>query len=184
MANSSKFNTCFFLALLASSIFTNPASCDQATQSLIDKICRRMEEYGFCNDTFNQNLKGSTADITALTQIAIDQTLIASKDTHEFVVGLLNKATDPAEKNALTVCENAYSIVINLFQQASAAFSGKDYDSMLDVENQAPRAQASCTTIYNTPPNPPNPVGDRNTHARILIAMSVVAGIELTSGSS
>ncbi|KAK8543016.1 hypothetical protein V6N13_136437 [Hibiscus sabdariffa] len=143
-----------------------------------------MEEYAFCNDTFNRNLKGPTADIAALTRIAIEQTLSRSKDTHEFVVALLDKATDPAEKNALTVCEKAYYIVTNCFEQASAAFAQKDYDSMLKVERQAPRAQASCTIIYNTPPNPPNPVGQRNTHARILIAMSVVAGTLLSSSTS
>ncbi|KAK8520216.1 hypothetical protein V6N13_031321 [Hibiscus sabdariffa] len=141
MANSCKFNACFLLlTLVASSIFTNPALCDEATQALIDKICRQMEEYAFCNDTFNRNLKGSTADIAALTRIAIEQTLSASKDTHDFVVGLLDKTTDLAEKNALTVCENAYFIVTDCFKQASAAFAQKDYDSMLKVEHQAPRA--------------------------------------------
>ncbi|XP_038993960.1 uncharacterized protein LOC120117832 [Hibiscus syriacus] len=185
MANPSKLYTCFvLLTFLSSSIFTSSVLCDEATQALIDKICRRMEEYAFCNDAFQQNLKGSTANITALTQIAVEQTLSSASDTHEFIVGLLKNATDPAEKNALITCENAYNNVITFFQQATTAFNQEDYKSMLQAEQPAPRAQASCTTIFNTPPNPPNPVGERNTHTRILIAMSVVAGTELTSGMS
>ncbi|KAE8710549.1 40S ribosomal protein S27 [Hibiscus syriacus] len=130
MANPSKLYTCFvLLTFLSSSIFTSSVLCDEATQALIDKICRRMEEYAFCNDAFQQNLKGSTANITALTQIAVEQTLSSASDTHEFIVGLLKNATDPAEKNALITCENAYNNVITFFQQATTAFNQEDYKS-------------------------------------------------------
>ncbi|KAE8714497.1 Sucrose nonfermenting 4 [Hibiscus syriacus] len=139
-----------------------------------------MEEYAFCNNTFNQNLS-PTADITALTQITVEQTLKVATDTHTLIVGLIEKATDPAEKNALTTCENAYHDVMNGFQQAASAFFEKDYNSMLKAEQPAPRAQASCTSIFNTPPNPPNPVAEQNTHTKILIAMAIVAGTQLTS---
>ncbi|XVF06064.1 hypothetical protein REPUB_Repub06bG0016300 [Reevesia pubescens] len=141
-----------------------------------------MEEYAFCDNTFNQNIKGSTADITALTQITVEQALNNATNTHSFIVGLLGSANDPAEKNALTTCENAYRLVMSSFQQAAVSFFEKDYAAMLQAERPAPRAQSSCIDIFNTPPNPPNPVENRNRQMRILIAMAVAAGIDLTSG--
>ncbi|XP_017628766.1 uncharacterized protein LOC108471700 [Gossypium arboreum] len=52
---------------------------------------------------------------------------------------------------------------------------------MLDSERRSPRAQENCITIFSTPPTPPNPVADRNRQMRILIAMTIVTGMELTS---
>ncbi|XWS58180.1 hypothetical protein CRYUN_Cryun08bG0012700 [Craigia yunnanensis] len=173
----------FLLALLATSLFINPALGDEPTQQLIDRICRQMEEYAFCNNTFNQHILGS-ADITALTHITIEQAVSNATNTHSFIVGLLKNQNDPAEKNALITCENAYRLVMGSFSQAAVYFFEKDYNSMLQSEKQAPRAQASCTTIFNAPPNPPNPVGDRNRQMRILIAMTIAAGNDLTSVSS
>ena len=74
----------FLLALLATSLFINPALGDESTQQLIDKICRQMEEYAFCNNTFNQHIIGY-ADITALTQITIEQASTSATYTHSFI---------------------------------------------------------------------------------------------------
>ncbi|XP_021281607.1 uncharacterized protein LOC110414636 [Herrania umbratica] len=168
------------LALLATTLFINPAWTDEATQNLIDHICRQMEEYAFCDNTFNQNLKGRRADMAALTLITIEQAVSHATDTHSFIALLLKKATDPAEKEALTTCEDAYRLVMGGFQEAAAVFFLKDYDSMLLSMRPAPRAQAGCTAIFNTPPNPASPVGDRNRQMRILIAMAIAAGTDLT----
>ncbi|KAK6288645.1 hypothetical protein POUND7_000186 [Theobroma cacao] len=168
------------LALLATSLFINPSWTDEATQNLIDHICRRMEEYAFCDNTFNQNLKGRHADMAAVTLITIEQAVSHATNTHSFIARLLKKATDPADKKALTTCQDAYHLVMGGFQEAAAAFFLKDYDSMLLSERPTPRAQAGCTAIFNTPPNPASPVGDRNRQMRILIAMAIAAGTELT----
>ncbi|KAK8329238.1 hypothetical protein V6Z11_A11G304700 [Gossypium hirsutum] len=66
------------------------------------------------------------------------------------------------------------------FNEATMLFFEGDYGSMLDSERRSPRAQESCITIFSTPPTPPNPVADRNRQMRILIAMTVVTGMELT----
>ncbi|KAB2005869.1 hypothetical protein ES319_D11G301800v1 [Gossypium barbadense] len=132
-------------------------------------------------NTFNQNIKGSSVNITALTQITIEQALNNSTNTHSFIFGLLSNTTDPAEKNALTTCENAYRLVTSNFNEATMHFFEGDYGSMLDSERRSPRAQESCITIFSTPPTPPNPVADRNRQMRILIAMAVVTGMELTT---
>ncbi|KAH1083641.1 hypothetical protein J1N35_023402 [Gossypium stocksii] len=177
------YNFHFPLALLAmaATAFIHPALSDGSTQQLIDKICRSVEEYAFCSNTFNQNIKGSSANITALTQITVEQALNNATNTHSFIVGLLCNTTDPAEKNALTTCENAYRLVTSNFNEATMHFFEGDYGSMLDSERRSPRAQESCITIFSTPPTPPNPVADRNRQMRILIAMAVVTGMELTS---
>ncbi|XVF57460.1 hypothetical protein PTKIN_Ptkin06aG0207300 [Pterospermum kingtungense] len=180
MASSPK---CYsLLALLAILVFVTPTlSADQATQKLIDNICRGMEEYAFCNNAFNQNIHGPSADIKALTQITIEQSTNNATKTHSYIVERLKNEKDPAEKNALTTCEHAYSLVMDCFSKAAASFFAKDYDGMLKSERPAARAEASCSTIFNTPPNPPDPVGDRNRQMRILIAMAFAAGTDLMS---
>ncbi|XVF41912.1 hypothetical protein PTKIN_Ptkin01aG0318900 [Pterospermum kingtungense] len=130
-----------------------------------------------------KTLKGSSADIVALTQITVEQANTNATNTHSFITRLLQTTTDPTEKKALTICENAYRLVMGSFQEAAMDFFSKDYKGMLESERYAPRAQASCIDIYNTPTSPPNPFGVRNRQMRILIAMAVAAGTELTSGS-
>ena len=118
-----------------------------------------MEEYAFCNDTFNQNVKGLTADIVALTQITIEQASTSATYTHSFITQLLVNTND--QKNALTTCENANHLVMGCFSNAVVAFFHKDYSSMLRSEKPESTAQASCIDIFNTASNPLNPVGVR-----------------------
>ena len=153
----------------------------QNPEEVINKICRSMEEFGFCNQTFHQNLRSPAATVADLAQITIEQASSNATNTHAFILNLLGETTEPALKNALTECENAYKIVGDSFQRALVSFNNKDYDGMRDAERDTPRAEASCTTTFNTPPNPVNPLDDRNRQMRILIAMAVVTASELTS---
>ena len=84
--------------------------------------------------------------------------------------------TDPALKNDLIVCENAYTIVSKAFQEGIELFFKKDYRSMLTADKIAPRAQESCSVIFNTPPQKQSPLEERNREMRILIAMAIVSG--------
>ena len=45
---------------------------DSETEDRINNLCHQMEEFGFCSQTFHENLNGPTDDI-GLTQIAIFQ---------------------------------------------------------------------------------------------------------------
>lgn len=46
------------------------SSTDPSTQASIDKICRQMEDYGFCNKLYQDQLKGGSSDMHGLAQIA------------------------------------------------------------------------------------------------------------------
>ncbi|KAJ4721677.1 putative Enzyme inhibitor [Melia azedarach] len=142
-----------------------------------------MEEYGFCNSVFHQNLPSPSTDISGLTKITIDQSLDNATNTHSFVLNLLQNVSDPAEKNALIACENAYKIVEESFQTAAVNFVDKNYEAVADAERDTPRAQESCITSFGVPPNPPNPLVERNREMRILIAMSLVSARLLINGN-
>ncbi|XP_011650113.2 uncharacterized protein LOC105434718, partial [Cucumis sativus] len=60
----------FFLTLF----IVHPALGDPATQQQINRICHQNEDYGFCNKTFNENLKGPADDV-GLVLIANNQVL-------------------------------------------------------------------------------------------------------------
>lgn len=183
MSSSSSF--CFsysniFLPLLAILfLLSHPTSADHQAQDLIDKICRQMEQYGFCDQTFHENLNSPVTDIVGLTNIALTQSLSNATNTHEFITQLLRKETNAAVKNALVACENAYRLVLSSFQDAIPKFFRKNYQDVYDSIQGAPRAQASCDTSFQIPPNPKNPLTDRNREMRILIAMSLVTSHDL-----
>ncbi|XP_062145871.1 uncharacterized protein LOC133853862 [Alnus glutinosa] len=165
----------FFLA-------THPTlTSAENTEDLINKICRSVEEFGFCKQTFMENLLSPEADIVDLTHITILQSSNNATNTLDFIRNLVANATDEGLMNALVECENAYRLVAGSFQNAFVSFTQKDYDGVLVYERGTPRVQASCATTFDTPPNPFNPLVDRNRQMRILITMAVVSATELTS---
>lgn len=171
------YATCYYMFLTSLLILIiNPASSDRPTQALIERICREMEEFGFCSKTFNENLKSTSTDIIGLTQITIKQVLRNASNTHDFIVRLVQTTTDKAFRKALIECENGYHIVLQSFQQAYDEFKGGEYGSMLQLEYITPRAQSSCEINPETLPSPANPLIERNREMRILIAMAVVTG--------
>lgn len=78
--------------------------------------------------------------------------------------------TDKAKKNALMECQNAYNIVVYQFY-----FKLGSYQDVLDLERITPRAQASCSSTFGTPPLPHNPLVEANREERILIATALVS---------
>ncbi|KAJ4844301.1 hypothetical protein Tsubulata_016201 [Turnera subulata] len=177
------FTSChkyFCVFLLAIFITIIAVSGDQETQDRIDKICRQMEDYGFCNKVFNDNLRATSTDFVGLTAITLDQTIQNATSTHQFIVDLLPKTTDPALKNALIACENGYRVVQQAFQEAKGFFQHHDYDSVQKSETIAPRAQGSCDTTFITPPAPASPLVERNRQMRILIAMALFTAHQLS----
>ncbi|XP_021898914.1 uncharacterized protein LOC110815425 [Carica papaya] len=129
---------------------------DERTQKLIDSICRSMEEYGFCNRTFNDNLNGPSATIFDLTWITLDQSLNNATNTLHFVLQTLQHTTDPSARIALEICE-------------------RDFENMLRAEMITPRAQGRCVS-----PDSVTDLPERNREMRILLAMAIVAGNIIT----
>lgn len=181
MASANHF--CYMLLHLLLFIFLvniHPcSSLDLQTEQRVQKICRQIEDFGFCYQTFTQNIKSQSADFVLMTLIALDQTTKNATNAHNIVVQLLSTVTDQPTRNALIACENAYNVVTLSFQDASADFNGRDYDSMLKSEDIAPRAQASCEISFVTPPSPADPLKEINRQMRILVAMAMVSGHEL-----
>ncbi|XP_038889172.1 uncharacterized protein LOC120079054 [Benincasa hispida] len=164
-AYSSQLLTLFLILVII-----YPALGDPATQQRIDRICRQNEDYGFCNRTFNENLR-VPADYIALTLIANDQVLRNTSNTYQFIVELQASTDDPATRAALETCRIGCSQVRQAFVQAISYFNQKDYGNMVEVERAAPRGEAFCR-----PPTPESPLIERKRELRILIAMAVVAG--------
>ncbi|KAK9920032.1 hypothetical protein M0R45_028598 [Rubus argutus] len=154
-------------------------SQSQSTQQLIEKICRSTEDYGFCRKTFEAHLKSQHDDIVALTQITVEQATDHATTTHEFIRETLEKTRDPALKNDLTECENAYREITQSFYSAAVSFFDKDYSSVEKDERATPRLEASCDQTLQTPPKKQHILDERNREMRILITMSLISVQEL-----
>ncbi|KAF4346062.1 hypothetical protein G4B88_001059 [Cannabis sativa] len=146
------------------------------TQETIDKICYRVEEYGFCNQAFNENLPSPDTDLVGLTRITIDLSTLNATNTLDFVQRLLANTTDSGQKSALEACEDGYNVVLRCFEDAKVDFNMKDYRSVALDEYVAPRAVGNC--VVNIPPFNEE-LYERNREMRILIAMSLVTAYTL-----
>ncbi|OWM77661.1 uncharacterized protein LOC116209143 [Punica granatum] len=172
MASLRPFSLFFPLATVLLCI--SPIICDTNIEDMITRICRQMEEFGFCYNTFHENLDSRSPDLKTLTQITIDQSIVNATNSHYYAALLLHNAPEGPDKYALMACENAYALILRQFQEASGYFNNGDYQSVVDAERVMPRALGSCTSYYITPPYPANPLADRNRQMRILITMSIV----------
>ncbi|KAK9920033.1 hypothetical protein M0R45_028599 [Rubus argutus] len=173
-------NLVFVSLLLVVFLMTNiQPSLSQSTQQLIEKICRSTEDYGFCRKTFEAHLKSPNADIVAVTQITVEEATDHATKTHQFIRQTLEKTRDPALKNELTECENAYREIAQSFASAAVAFFDKDYDSVEKDERPTTRLEASCEQTLHSPPKKQRILDERNREMRILITMSLGSVQEL-----
>ncbi|PRQ42444.1 putative pectinesterase inhibitor domain-containing protein [Rosa chinensis] len=155
-------------------------SLSQSTQQLIEKICRSTEDYGFCRRTFEAHLKSPNANIVDLTQITLEVATDHATKTHEFIRQTLETTRDPALKNALSECENAYGLIMHAFELAVVSFFFGDYKNIEKEERITPRTEASCEASLYTPPNKQKHILDeRSREMRIFIGMSLVSAQEL-----
>ncbi|GMG98794.1 hypothetical protein Nepgr_000634 [Nepenthes gracilis] len=178
MPSLSSLHSSILLAMVIAVLATVPPSlvsskADPKTQDLIDSICRQMPQYQFCNQTFNNNLKSPSSDVFALTRITLEQSLLNATSTLSFIQNLTSSETDKAVLDKLQVCENGYSIVKNMFEEASKEFEQQDYDGVIKSERATVRPQTSCITIFNTPPPSTNPLLQRNDDMQLLITMAL-----------
>ena len=176
---SSQLWLTLFIVLIT--VFQLAIAADSGTEDKIKRICRQMEEFEFCSQTFHQNLKGGSADYIGLTEIANNQVYTKASSTLVYIEQLLRSVSDPTTRKALLVCENGYYAVNEAFVEGIRWFSQKYYKEMLNVERRAPSAQASCTSIFTTTPPPKqNPLFQINREMRILIAMAIVSGSSIS----
>ncbi|GAB2215147.1 hypothetical protein Droror1_Dr00019524 [Drosera rotundifolia] len=178
MSFSSPSSICITILMFISLMAAMPLlhAADAQTQKLIDTICRQMEQYQFCNHTFNNNLNSPSASPVDLTKVTIDQSLANATGTLDFIHLLQLGNKDPDMGNKLSVCENVYSIVSAVFHEAKGDFDEQRFREMVEVERKSVRPQSSCITMFQSPPDLGNPLEVRNTQMRILITMAVVTG--------
>ncbi|KAF5739923.1 hypothetical protein HS088_TW12G01137 [Tripterygium wilfordii] len=141
-----------------------------------------MEEYGFCDKTFNQNLKGPTADYVDLTLITIEQSLLNASNTNTYIERLGRSTKPGALKNALIECNNVYNSIMQSFRNANMYYKQKNYNAMIMSESVTPRLIESCITCFLTPPlHPMGPLETMNRQMRMLCSMALVTGHQLQS---
>ncbi|PKI76101.1 uncharacterized protein LOC116207618 [Punica granatum] len=154
---------------------------DPQTQGLIDRVCHQMEDYGFCNNVYQAQLKGGSSDMRGLAQIAQEQAQNNATQIRFSIMDLLGRTTDQSLKDALTECQTAYNTIIDQFQQAWFYFSKlESYQEVLNLEKITPRLLGSCISSFDTPAHPPNPLVEQNREQRILITMALVSTSFLT----
>ncbi|KAG6599173.1 Pectinesterase inhibitor, partial [Cucurbita argyrosperma subsp. sororia] len=179
------FTRCFlssqtWLALIVVFLVVQTAMADTETENRINNLCHEMEEFGFCSQTFHENLNGPTDDI-GLTQIAIVEAQANASNTLRYIQELLPTIIDLKLKNNLIICENAYKTVDEALQEGIGLFFKRDYRGMLIAVKIAPRAQASCDMIFSTPLEKRGLLEERNREVRILVAMAIVCGSIIVS---
>ncbi|KAM7279302.1 hypothetical protein ACFE04_006436 [Oxalis oulophora] len=103
------------LPLLITFIFFIRASSDSNIDELINKICRRNEDYGFCYKVFQENITPST-DIIDLGYITINEAWHNATDDFGYATKMLQRAKDRTEEMFARECVYGYNQVLLLTQ--------------------------------------------------------------------
>ncbi|XP_059435539.1 uncharacterized protein LOC132168558 [Corylus avellana] len=164
------------LPLAAMFLFFHPIQSNEQTQQNIETICHQVEDYNFCKQSLNSNLKNPDASISDLNEITINQTTVKATDTRAFTQGVLKNAKGyPEEAKVLSECEKDYGLVVEFFQEAFKSQNRGDYSRMLSFESSALNAISLCEAGFGFgfPVNPYFYLIERNKPLKTLINMAV-----------
>lgn len=149
------------------------AKWDFKTQSRINHICSQTIDYYLCRNIFNAHLYNNISDFTALTQVALAQTLIYSSDTIVVINRLERNETDQTQRDLFEICKTGYGLLQNQFVDAFFDFAKNNIRSMLfDIQN-CERFVTDCEKVLG---NKITEMHDKNKHMRVLVEMSNVSG--------
>ncbi|XP_030533493.1 uncharacterized protein LOC115743047 [Rhodamnia argentea] len=171
-----------FLLFAAISVVVCASAIGPRTQELINTICRKMEDYGFCNKCFSEHISTPDTDMHGLAQIAIEQSLINTTATLVFAKKTLKEATDQQLVNYLKTCIGGYLSILEKIEDADKAFGYKNYGAVLtDFLNSAKVLATQCGP-YGNKHGIPNPLYEDNREERILITMAAATAYSLGHG--
>lgn len=126
-----------------------------------------MDDYDFCKQTLNANLKNPDANISDLNQLTIDLTTRNATDTRAFTQSVLkNSTSDPEGVKVLSECEKDYGLVVEFFEEAFKSYKQGDYTRML--------WEAGFNSAAPGPVNPYFFLIERNKPLKTLVDMAIV----------
>ncbi|KAI3441953.1 PMEI domain-containing protein [Psidium guajava] len=152
------------------------------TQELIDTICRRMEDYGFCNKCFSEHISTPETDMHGLAQIAIEQSLKNATATLDFAKKTLREATDQQLVDYLKTCIGGYLSILKMIEDAENVFRDKNYSAVLTDFLSSAKVLAMQCGQYSNSHGIPNPLYEDNREERILITMAAATAYSLVHG--
>ncbi|KAK3428942.1 hypothetical protein EUGRSUZ_E00366 [Eucalyptus grandis] len=171
----------FLLSVVVSSIACTLAYGPR-TQEQIDTICRQMEDYGFCNKCFSEHIFTPDADMTALAQIAIEQSLANASNTLILAKKAWRDATDQELVGYLKTCIDGYLQTLDLIENADRVFGSKNYRTVLINFLNSAKVQATQCGQYSNKHGIQNPLYEYNREERILVTMGVATADSLLRG--
>ncbi|KAK2976606.1 hypothetical protein RJ640_021408 [Escallonia rubra] len=158
------------LPLLLVFLVIHPSFCDDDTQSLIRDICRQTLDFTACNDIFQKNLPSPRTNVVGLAQITVTQSLLFASDTSIFIHRTKEGERDKTRRDLYTICEEGYSVIMDLFEEADRSFAQGNYRDVVDLEHQSTRPINDCGT--NVKIN--QELIDKNRHMALLVNMGIV----------
>ncbi|KAF8027349.1 hypothetical protein BT93_E0295 [Corymbia citriodora subsp. variegata] len=173
-----------FLLLVAAISIACASAFGPKTQELIDTICCRMEDYGFCYKCFSEHISTPETDMPGLARIAVEQSLHNGSATLNLAKRTLRNTTDPELENYLRICINGYLKILDLIENADRVFRNKNYCAVLtDFLNSAKVLAIQCGR-YSNRHGIRNPLYENNREERILITMGAATAYSLLLGGS
>ncbi|KAK2982845.1 hypothetical protein RJ640_021335 [Escallonia rubra] len=134
----------FLLAPVILFNLVRPSLKDEATQALIKKLCHQTADYAYCSDVFNQHLPSPTTNVVGLTQVAVSQSLLHASNTSILIHKLMGAETEETKRDIYRICQEGYSVVMDLFVQADLSLAKRDYKDMVDGVSKSQRPVNDC----------------------------------------
>ncbi|XP_060170328.1 uncharacterized protein LOC132601242 [Lycium barbarum] len=172
---ASFFASYLLLLVLFTNIFYFQTSlCDKGEdEALIAGICRQVQDFTFCLNTFRQNLPTHPYIPKEVTRVAISQSLEHAINDRIFIEKSKANSTHKEIENLYAICDSGYGFLISLLQDATLALAKKSYKDLENSLSKCPRFVIDCHDAFGDKITPE--LLDRSRKQLDLVLMANIA---------
>ncbi|KAJ4727859.1 Pectinesterase inhibitor [Melia azedarach] len=120
-----------------------------ADTTLIDAVCKRYTDYGFCVSTFASDPRSATADLNGLGKLSTQITMNLLQQTlSDDIPKIRNNIRDPVGLQRLNVCQSDYQTALQKFAEAFKSTDNKAYPDVINWVRDGTNLVIDCQNIY------------------------------------
>lgn len=138
------------ISLMATTLFYYPSHA--IGQDVVEQVCQQTEDYQFCFNIILRDPRTPAVNMEGLCLLSVAITIDHVREAVDKIPGLLEKATDPVDKQRMTTCQSNYGAAAGDFQRAWGSASSKAFHDVLGWVQKGSGQVINCENIYRQSP--------------------------------
>ncbi|XP_030516983.1 cell wall / vacuolar inhibitor of fructosidase 2-like [Rhodamnia argentea] len=139
------FRNLTFFAFLASIIIES--SIVGADSRLVEELCNQTQDYKFCKDALDSDLRTPGADAVTLAYVAFGLAYSNASSTQDHITSLLSNSTGPVHQH-LEQCQGDYFTAIAAIQDALTDLDSEKYGSLTYFSSTIGHQAEDCESAF------------------------------------